>query len=820
MSLGEEAPVMVRFLGVVAVLAAAALPIQAQAGADEERYVKRVNESLDKAVQYLRQQEGGAGNWERFKLTNVLGYDGGYTALATLALLNSGIKADDPLIERALKFIRNQENSKTYVVALCTMAMSEARQKDDLLRLQRNVKWLLDAAVRRNGKIVGWSYEAKSLGGDHDASNTQYALLGLYAGKLGGVKIDDDTWRQIQDLYLSAAEDESPSVAFWRYKPGMRGGEYNGASYSMTTAGICGLLMARMGLSESEQALNAATGVAANCGRYAADSKIEKGMNFVAKHFSFDRFPEMKATFYTAYGIERLGRLSGERFIGRYDWYRAGCDWLVARQSADGSWSKNGGGIADNQLLSTCFAVLYLAKGRVPVLISKLAYGQHKMTPNGILTENLQNGAIGWNRKHSDARNIVEYSSKVLFEGTPLAWQVYDPRRGDFSTPEKMAREVGILVESPILYLNGHEAPFLTGQQKELIKQYVEKGGFLFAEACCGDERFARGFAELMAELFPENELKPVPREHPVWRSFAAISPADFPNLQSLDRGCRTVAILSTEPLAGYWEEPKYMPADRETPGKNRGEKAYKLAGNVIAYATGLEPPKQRGSQRDFTNELKRDRNPPKGYLKPIQIRIPGEPPPAPAAMRTLANALKVGAKFDVVLDAELYRDPVPLRDPELFRHKFLYMHGRKAFQFETDAVENLRATLETGGLLFADACCGSRDFDDAFRKLMTATFPAAKLETIPLDDLLYSVELNNEKIQSVKRREKADASGMPSLPPALEGVKIDGRWVVIYSKYDIGCAIEGHKSTDCLGHDRDSALKLATAAMLYSLKR
>ena len=27
-----------------------------------------------------------------------------------------------------------------------------------------------------------------------------------------------------------------------------------------------------------------------------------------------------------------------------------------------------------------------------------------------------------------------------------------------------------------------------------------------------------------------------------------------------------------------------------------------------------------------------------------------------------------------------------------------------------------------------------------------------------------------------------------------LEGIQIDGRWVVVYSKYDIGCAIEGHK--------------------------
>ena len=61
---------------------------------------------------------------------------------------------------------------------------------------------------------------------------------------------------------------------------------------------------------------------------------------------------------------------------------------------------------------------------------------------------------------------------------------------------------------------------------------------------------------------------------------------------------------------------------------------------------------------------------------------------------------------------------------------------------------------------------------------------------------------------------------GVKDLPPYLEGIKVDGRWAVIYSKYDVGCALEGHKSSDCLGHDRDSALRIASAAVLYALKR
>ncbi len=56
--------------------------------------------------------------------------------------------------------------------------------------------------------------------------------------------------------------------------------------------------------------------------------------------------------------------------------------------------------------------------------------------------------------------------------------------------------------------------------------------------------------------------------------------------------------------------------------------------------------------------------------------------------------------------------------------------------------------------------------------------------------------------------------------PAHLEGIQVDGRWVIIYSKYDVGCAIEGHKSADCLGYDKESALKIGAAVVLYSLKR
>jgi len=54
---------------------------------------------------------------------------------------------------------------------------------------------------------------------------------------------------------------------------------------------------------------------------------------------------------------------------------------------------------------------------------------------------------------------------------------------------------------------------------------------------------------------------------------------------------------------------------------------------------------------------------------------------------------------------------------------------------------------------------------------------------------------------------------------PYLEGVKLDDRWAVIYSKYDISCALERHQSADCRGYKHESALKIVANAILYALQ-
>ena len=56
------------------------------------------------------------------------------------------------------------------------------------------------------------------------------------------------------------------------------------------------------------------------------------------------------------------------------------------------------------------------------------------------------------------------------------------------------------------------------------------------------------------------------------------------------------------------------------------------------------------------------------------------------------------------------------------------------------------------------------------------------------------------------------------TVPPLLEGIKIDGRYAVIYSKYDISCALENQASLACDGYEDEDAMKLAVNIVIYAM--
>ncbi len=762
------------------------LPSTLFAQPKNEPLVDQVKSSIDRGVQFLRTKQIASGSWE----AEEAGYDGGRTSLALLALLNSGVPVNDPAVAKGLVYLRNVNSDRTYVRALQTMALAEAKA-DDKKQILANVEWLLAARVYdENKKFLGWTYGKVPGGGfrSTDNSNTQYAVLGLWSAKQAGIALSEDVWREIRDYYLRSQFDDGAH----RYQPFSK----DDPQMTMTVAGLCGLLIAGLELNERREILQP-DGTTRNCGVYLENPAVQKALAWVTKHYNVESSPQ---TFYHLYGLERVGRLSGLRFFGPYDWYREGCAYLVRQQKANGSW-KHPAAWDQWPIVSTSFALLFLSKGRTPVLVSKAVHG----------TWPRREIETDWNNDRNDLRNLVPFAGKQLFGNAPLAWQNFDimraaTPRGDNSNPteDDLADTTAEMLQSPIFYITGHEAPRFTGVEKRLLQRYVENGGFIVAEACCGSPRFDKGFKALVEELWPDQELKALDAYHPVWTSFYAIKPHPGINLQGLSGNCKTILIYSPQDLSCRWESNKLS--------DGAGMQAFQIGTNLIAYATGLELPKPRLTKEKLDGKRQELSKTPAGYFKAAQIKLPGEP--LAKAMPRLMDFVSTTKGLSVVLKA----DSLKVSDPGLVDYKFIYMHGKGGFQFDDEALEKLKFNLQTGGLLFADAACGQEAFDKAFRSwVQTQLFPGSKLEAVPANDRLFSDGLNGAEWKKKLRLRKV-AGPMQDAEPFLEGIRHEDRWVVLYSKYDVGCALEGNKSSDCRGYDRESALRVARSAVLYVL--
>ncbi|MCW8131558.1 MAG: DUF4159 domain-containing protein, partial [Planctomycetota bacterium] len=69
----------------------------------------------------------------------------------------------------------------------------------------------------------------------------------------------------------------------------------------------------------------------------------------------------------------------------------------------------------------------------------------------------------------------------------------------------------------PVLYVSGHGPVMWTKAEREALKGRLERGGFLFADACCGDAEFTKSVKEVLAEIFPGRTLEKLPPSHPIY---------------------------------------------------------------------------------------------------------------------------------------------------------------------------------------------------------------------------------------------------------------------------------------------------------------
>ena len=129
--------------------------------------------------------------------------------------------------------------------------------------------------------------------------------------------------------------------------------------------------------------------------------------------------------------------------------------------------------------------------------------------------------------------------------------------------------------------------------------------------------------------------------------------------------------------------------------------------------------------------------------------------------------------------------------------------------------------------MLFADAICSSPQFAEAFRKEMSVVFPEQALTRIPLNHPLFRPGFGGDDITTVSRRQpEAARDGEPlkaavrKVEPYLEGIQLGDRYAVIFSPYDVSCALESHESLECEGYIRADAARIGLNVLVYSLQQ
>lgn len=713
-----------------------------------------VNRATRSGVRAIRAAQVEPGRWPDRNQA------GGTTCLAVLALVQAGERLDSTAVSAGLKRIRQLPNKEVYTTALKVMVLA----KTDPKRYRSEISAAADFLIKAQNRSGLWSYRPIS-GSGFDHSNSQFALLGLHAAAQAGTKIPARVWKRARQTVIRTQNDDGG----WAYRAS--GGSYG----SMTAAGVADLLIVGDQIQRGQER-GFRGGAAPNCGKYRASKPLAAGLDWLGRQFRPDGNPHGNRmyTYYWLYAVERCGILSGRRTFGPHDWYRTGAAHLVWAQSFDGTWN--------GSFVDTCFAVLFLSKGHKSLLIQKLQWSADDE----------------WNPDRRAVAHLIAFIGDKLDE--PVAWQVVQ-----FDAP------LEDWLAAPILYMQGHTFPEWDAGQRAKLRKFVEQGGTLLAEACCSREAFRTGFERFAAQAFPDAPLHPLGPEHAVYRVLYEIRPFnrrgkfDAYDLRGIDLGCRTSVIYSPHDLSCLWEQ-----ADIAV----FSEEAFKLGTNIAAYAVGRRPLRDRLDTVVVPEQTDEEPGPPpQDAFRLAQVVYEGDWRPFPLALVNLAEFLRVELNFDVVSQ---YRQ-VRLSDAALYTSPILYLAGHYEFELSDAERTALAAHLRRGGLLLADACCGTQPFDESFRRLMQQVLPEQRLERLPADHPIFigapgfdvtTVDYSLDVMRAAPRLRR----------PELWGVELDGRLAVVYSPYSLGCGLNGPAFDGCWGLASEDAHRLTANIILYAL--
>jgi hypothetical protein len=693
-------------------------------------------------------------------------YPAGLNALCVYALLQASLATGDErlnlkgpvvraLVDR-IKAMPVDTGPVTYARGIRATALALLNRPEDKTVLTQDVNYLLNSHVggaysySRPGTVP--AARALSTGG-WDNSNSQYGLLGVWSGAEVGAEVNATYWQAVENHWVKA---QLPTGA-WDYTTYRRrpdgggfaglpwfGGDRGEGRLSMTVAGVASLLVTHDYLDAPK--------IGSRVGRPPFSPALARGLEYLE---SGNNAVNLKGGGgYTLYGLERVGLASGFKFFGAHDWYRELAAQVIANQAADGSWGTE---------VETAYHLLFLARGRHPILMNKLRYDG------------------SWANRPRDVANLARFGTRELER--PLNWQVVPADRPWTDW-----------MDAPILYVASHKREALEAGEVDKIRSFIEAGGMLLTQADGGTSEANAWANELAKKLFPAYEMRDLPEDHDVYGIL--YKPSDRPPLRAVSNGSRLLMLHSSTDITQHWQ----MRADRTRRG------LFELGLNVFLYASG------KGDLRNRLSSPVIPEAPPAtgGRIAVARVRYPSNWDPEPGAWPRFARYFQreTGVALDVA--------PTDLKNLHPLVAPFAHWTGTAPYTPTDAEIAALRRFVEGGGVLLVEPTGGSGDFYESAKAALLRAFPEARPQMIPKTHPMLTASgpaMDDLSKPLTRAYVKARNYGTGGRIDAI----IVGRGKVILSPLDLTTGLLGCNVWGVLGFDKDYALKLAKNIVLWS---
>ena len=712
----------------------------------------QVTEAIDNIKAFLFESQDPSGGWfgsyHRGHADGRAVHHWGPSAMAALALVVSGESPQREEIDRAIQLLAEAEIGGVYPLSMRIHLWSYLPERFERL-LGRDGRTMLRSAY--GGARYGYGvhghprFDPNAARIDH--STTQYGILALWQYAKRGGRVPSSFWHAAADHFLETQRSDGG----WSYR-----GRAN-TTQSMTCAGLTVLLIAQQALYRDRDQPHPQIQAA-----------IQGGMAYLDRNWSLEGMKGYGGASYVYYGYERVGLVSGRRRFGGHDWFETIAGEIVEKRARYG-----------DSIHSAAFDLMFLARGRVPLWISKLE------VPDA-----------DWDNRPNDVYFLNRYLSE--FVETEVNWQVVSID----SDPEGWAN-------APLLWLSMSTEIDFSDEQVDALKRYLDMGGTLLINP----ESRSAGHAaiELGRRMYPHLAFQDMPADHPVAglvvgnpRTPRNPQARGAPRIKVLGNGARDLIILPQEDWGMGFQ------ADRDPDPV--ADRHWRYITNLYAVVT------DRGhlTPRLSSPRVERSSRASVGTIKVVVPVLGGRPLPEADAYLDMKNVMQSRTGYELVVE-QLPLTGIAVADPSL-----VHLMGVDAIELSAEEREAIAAYLGRGGTVLVETVGGRGDFARSVARQLAELVPGQdeliRNHSNPIltgRGLPEGAARNRRVIYRPLTIERAD----PGTGMLIRGYLQNGRYPVLVSHEDLSLGMLGVRQYGINGYAQDSARKIMINVLLDAVQ-